>query len=188
VIDMGDFLQNLDPCRGEFEVDRAVESGVPGFGDPWHAEAFGTSLALSRAGLFAWAEWVEVFSKEIRANPQRAGEDSESAYYRQWLAALETILVKHATLTSEEIAAAAEHWRRSYLNTPHGKPIVFSRDWQDVAELGDEDLADHHHHHHGHHHSTHGTGCAPRPVAVSAPVAAKEEPESPLSRPPEAAR
>jgi nitrile hydratase accessory protein len=177
VIDTGDFLQKLDPHRGDFEADRAVESGVPGFGEPWHADAFGTSLALSRAGLFAWAEWVEIFSTEIRTNPQRAGEDSESAYYRQWLAALETILLKHATLTSEEIAEVVEHWRRSYLNTPHGKPIVFRRDWQDVRDFAHEDHEDDDdHHRHGHHHSGDGASCAPQPLVVSAPVATRSRP------------
>jgi nitrile hydratase accessory protein len=174
VIDTGDFLQKLDPRRGDLEAGLAVESEVPGFGEPWHAEAFGTSLALSRAGLFAWAEWVEIFSKEIRTNPQRAGEDSESAYYRQWLAALETILVKHATLTSEEIAEAAEHWRRSYLNTPHGKPVAFSRDWQDVPDIED-DHDDHHHDHRGHHHSRPGEPQAHQPLVVSAPVVVKAQ-------------
>jgi nitrile hydratase accessory protein len=145
----GDLLQKLD--------------SVPGFGQPWHAEAFGTSLALSQAGLFSWAEWVEIFSSEIRTNPQRADEDSEAAYYRQWLAALETVLAKHAMLTAEEIAETAEHWRRSYLNTPHGKPIAFSREWQDSPEL------DHQHRHdHGHHHAGHAGVF--QPVAISPPA------------------
>ena len=60
-----DLLHTLDPERGVIEVDLAVESGVPAFGQPWHAEAFGTSLALSHARLFSWAEWVEIFSEEI---------------------------------------------------------------------------------------------------------------------------
>jgi nitrile hydratase accessory protein len=159
-------LQKLDPSRGGIKPDLAVESGVPGFGQPWHAEAFGTSLALSQAGLFSWAEWVEIFSREIRTNPQRGDEDSEAAYYRQWLAALEAILEKHATLTSAEIAEAAEHWRRSYLNTPHGKPIAFSRQWQDAPKR-EGDGRDHHHHRHddGHHHASHGG--VRQPVAVS---------------------
>ena len=145
----GDLLQKLDD--------------VPGFGQPWHAEAFGTSLALSQAGLFSWAEWVEIFSSEIRTNPQRVDEDSEAAYYRQWLAALETVLAKHAMLTAEEIAETAEHWRRSYLNTPHGRPIAFSREWQDSPEL------DHHHRHdHGHHHAGHAGVL--QPVAISPPA------------------
>jgi nitrile hydratase accessory protein len=145
----GEFLRKLD--------------GVPGFGQPWHAEAFGTSLALSQAGLFSWAEWVETFSREIRTNPQRANEDSEAAYYRQWLAALEAVLTEHAMLTAEEIAETAEHWRRSYLNTPHGEPIAFSREWQDSPE------PDHHHRHdHGHHHPGHAGVL--QPVAISPPA------------------
>jgi nitrile hydratase accessory protein len=140
---------------------------VPGFGQPWHAEAFGTSLALSQVGLFSWAEWVKIFSREIRTNPQRADEDSEAAYYRQWLAALEAVLAKHATLTSEEIAETAEHWRRSYLNTPHGQPIAFSREWQDSPE------PDHHHRHdHGHHHPSHAG--VRQPVAISPPTTARK--------------
>jgi nitrile hydratase accessory protein len=166
-MDTGDVLQKLDPCRGGAEVAIAIESDVPGFGEPWHAQAFATSLALSRAGVFGWAEWVEIFGEEIRTHPQRTGEGSEAAYYRQWLAALETILVRQATLTSKEIAEAAEHWRRCYLNTPHGKPIVFSRDWQDVADFEGEDHTNHHHHH-GQPHLRHGGSEAPQPLAVSA--------------------
>jgi nitrile hydratase accessory protein len=164
----GDLLQKLDPSRGGIKPDLAVESGVPGFGQPWHAEAFGTSLALSQAGLFSWAEWVEIFSREIRTNPQRADEDSEAAYYRQWLAALEAVLEKHATLTSAEIAETAEHWRRSYLNTPHGKPIAFSREWQDQPELEGEGHGGHHRHDDGHHHPSHAGVL--QPVAISPPA------------------
>lgn len=156
--DAGDLLQKLD--------------GVPGFGQPWHAEAFGTSLALSQAGLFSWAEWVEIFSREIRTNPQRADEDSEAAYYRQWLAALETVLEKHAALTAEEIVETAEHWRRSYLNTPHGKPIAFSREWQDAPAHEGESRDHHHRHDDGHHHPS-DTG-ALRPIAISPPAAVKK--------------
>lgn len=65
----------------------------------------------------------------------------------------------------------AEHWRRSYLNTPHGKPIAFSREWQDVPDFEGEDQDDHHHHH-----STHGGYYAPQPLVVSAPVTAKSRP------------
>jgi nitrile hydratase accessory protein len=163
----GDLLRKLDLSRGGIETD------LPRFGQPWHAEAFGTSLALSQAGLFSWAEWVEVFSREIRTNPQRADEDSEAACYRQWLAALEAVLEKHALLTSEEIAETAEHWRRSYLNTPHGKPIAFSREWQDQPELEGEGHDHHHRHNDGHHHPGHAG--APRPVAISPSATVKKQ-------------
>jgi nitrile hydratase accessory protein len=155
--DAGDLLQKLD--------------AVPGFGQPWHAEAFGTALALSQAGLCSWAEWVETFSREIGTNPQRADEDGEAAYYRQWLAALEAVLTKHAMLTAEEIAETAEHWRRSYLNTPHGKPIDFSREWEGQPELEGEGHDHHHRHDDGHHHPSHAG--VSQPVAISPPAVKK---------------
>ncbi len=121
-------------------------------------------------GLFSWAEWVEVFSREIRTNPQRADEDSEAAYYRQWLAALEAILVKHAALTSDEVGEAMEHWRRSYLNTPHGNPIAFSGEWPESPELEGEDHD--HHHRHEHHHPGHAG--VRQPVTTSPPATARK--------------
>jgi nitrile hydratase accessory protein len=169
----GDLRQKLDPKCGVIEVDLAVESGIPGFGQPWHAEAFGMSLALSHANLFSWAEWVEIFSEEIRTQPQHADESSETAYYRQWLAALEAILVKHAALTSQEIAEAMEHWRRSYLNTPHGKPVAFNREWEDIPEYEGEGHDDHHLHDHRHY-PDHAELRVPQPVAISPPVAVEK--------------
>ncbi|MPZ30420.1 MAG: nitrile hydratase accessory protein [Rhodospirillales bacterium] len=166
---LGDLLR-LDPAQGGLAADLAVDSGVPGFGQPWHAEAFGTTLALSQAGVVSWAEWFEIFTGEIRARPQRPGETSEAAYYRQWLVALEAILVKHSTLAPEEIADAVEHWRRSYLNTPHGGPVVFSREWGDLPES--EDDGHDHHRHDGRQHRSHAGGS--RPIAVSPATVVKD--------------
>lgn len=147
-------------------IDTGVADDLPNFENPWHAEAFGTMLAVFESGLFPWSEWVEIFSMEIRAHPAQADEHSQAAYYRQWLAALETILVKHRALTPDEIAETSEHVRRSFLNTPHGKPIVFSRQWpaDPTANLlapGQQE-ADHDH---SHRHTPN-----PRPVAVSAAI------------------
>ena len=74
--------------------------------------------------------------------------------------------------TSEEIAEAMEHWRRSYLNTPHGKPVAFSREWDEPPEHEGEGHDDHHLHDHGHH-SDHAEFRTHRPVAISPPVAVK---------------
>ncbi len=131
----------------------------PSFAEPWQAQAFATAVHLSRSGLFAWSDWVAVFSAEIAAHPQRADEDSDTAYYRQWLAALETILAAKGVLGPAEIAEMTEHWRRSYLHTPHGQPIELRRDLTDGP---DEDDHDHHHHHHDHEPAGHRG-----PIAVS---------------------
>lgn len=148
-------LRALDPCASNLPLN--VENDIPGFGDPWHAQAFGTSLALARAGLFTWEKWVQTFSAEIKAHPQKADETSDAAYYRQWLTALESLIGDLGTVSSAEISETAEHWRRSYLNTPHGKPIELSRAWPADHEHVDHHHHDHdhHYHHHGHHHHHH---------------------------------
>lgn len=134
----------------------------PVFAEPWQAEAFATAVALSRAGVFTWKEWSETFGAEIKRHPQAADEDAGGAYYRQWLAALETLLCARGHARPEEIADTQEHWRRSYLNTPHGSPIAFSRAWRPAPD--DHQHFDDHDHHHDHD----GPDANARPIAISA--------------------
>jgi nitrile hydratase accessory protein len=123
--------------------DLPGRAGTPSFTEPWHAQAFGGVVTLNRAGCFTWAEWVEIFSAEIAREPQRDGEESEAAYYRQWLAAFERLLADRTLVLDEEITATADHWRRSYLQTPHDKPVCLRRDLPDIpTPVG------HGHHHH----------------------------------------
>jgi nitrile hydratase accessory protein len=135
-----------------------ISDEEPAFAEPWQAEAFATAMVLSRAGVFTWKEWTETFGEEIKRHPQRAGEEAGAAYYRQWLAALETLLSVRGLVNTSEIAETQEHWRRSYLNTEHGMPVAFSRNWRDAPAF---DGHDHHHDHEDDHE-------IPRPVAVSA--------------------
>ena len=128
------------------------------FAEPWQAETLATTVELSRRGVFTWKQWVERFSTEIRDNPQREGEDANTAYYRQWLAALEQLLASLGIADSRQIDAAQEDWRRSYLHTEHGKPVQFRRGLAPV----DADI-DHHHHHHDH------GAIHPNPVAICSP-------------------
>jgi nitrile hydratase accessory protein len=116
----------------------------PSFAEPWHAQAFAAAIALSKAGFFTWSEWVDVFAAEIAREPQYQGENSEAAYYRQWLAALEKLLVERGLATGKEISATVEDWRRSYLHTPHGKPVHLRRD---LPEISVPTQHDHHHEH-----------------------------------------
>lgn len=154
-MDTRSIIEALDPCRTDLTSLGQTDVGAPGFGEPWHAQVFGLAMALAQAGVFTWAEWVDTFSKEIKAHPQVGIETSEEAYYRQWSEALVALLHRTGALTDAEIAETAEHWRRSYIATEHGKPIVFRRDLPDLP-----DIDDHHHHHHG-------DGPAAEPVAVS---------------------
>lgn len=135
----------LDPCRSDPWGLNTEDLGAPGFGEPWHAQVFGLSMALAQAGVFTWAKWVETFSTEIKTHPQGATETSEDAYYRQWSEALITLLGELGLMNDVEVRATVEDWRRSYLATEHGKPIVFRRDLPEM-----DDIDDHHHHHHHH--------------------------------------
>lgn len=128
------------------------------FAEPWQAETVATTLHLSRSGQFSWSEWVECFSRHIADHPQRPDEDANTAYYRQWLSALEAMLAGRQILAGVQIAEAQEDWRRSYLHTEHGKPVHFRRG------LPQPDIHDHgHDHDHHHHHVERGT----TPISIS---------------------
>jgi nitrile hydratase accessory protein len=131
------------------------EADTLGFAEPWMAQAFACAIQLSRQGLFTWSEWVEVFSAEIKASPAKPGEASNAAYFRQWLAALETIVGLKGAASNAEITDRQQTWRQAYLNTPHGQPVELRH-----AEMTPATAA----HHHSHH--QHG---APKPVTVSPP-------------------
>jgi nitrile hydratase accessory protein len=158
---------SADLRQAEAFLGRAEGSA---FAEPWQAEAFACTLQLSRQGLFPWAEWVEVFSAEIKTHPARPGESDNAAYYRQWLAALETLLVRKGVASAEEIAARQEAWRQAYLHTPHGQPVELAHAAKPSAATDhqhDDHDHPHDHDHHGHDHRGHA---APKPVAISPAV------------------
>ena len=142
-----------------------LEDTEPVFDKPWQAQAFALTMQLSRRGAFTWGEWVEVFSTEIRTHPALPDEDSTTTYYRQWMTALETILVSRALSTSAEIAGMQDVWRAAYINTPHGQPIELrNADQACAAEHGQHDHHDDADHDHAHGHALQGRR---EPVAVS---------------------
>lgn len=111
---------------------------APAFDRPWQAQAFALTVGLHNRGLFTWPEWVEVFSSEIKAAPAEPGESVNDAYYRQWLAALERMAARLGPIAADQISARSDEWRRAYLNTPHGHPVL----------LANAACAPRHHHHH----------------------------------------
>jgi nitrile hydratase accessory protein len=124
----------------------------PAFAEPWMAQAFACAVHLSRRGVFTWNEWVDVFSTEIKTHPQQSGEAANVAYYRQWLAALETMVGIKGAASTAEISERQETWRKAYLNTPHGQAVELHHATAPPTVA----------HHHGHHDHD-----APEPVSVS---------------------
>ena len=133
------------------------ETGGPDFAEPWQAQAFACALQLSRQGLFTWSEWVEVFSAEIAVHPQTSDETADAAYYRQWLAALETIVGLTGAVSPAEISERQEAWREAYLKTPHGQPVELSNSVRAPAATAYHHIDDHSDHQHR----------ASKPVSVS---------------------
>lgn len=93
----------------------------PVFAEPWEAQAFAMAVKLNEAGVFAWGEWAEALGAELKSHPDRP-------YYESWLAALETLVEAKGVMSGPERLARVEAWDRAARATPHGKPIVLSRD------------------------------------------------------------
>lgn len=98
----------------------------PVFERPWQAQVFSLVVHLHQAGLFAWKDWVQVFSTQIRAAPALPGESANDAYYRQWAAAAETLVAALGLAGAQDVAQRAAQWRQAYLNTPHGQPVLLA--------------------------------------------------------------
>jgi nitrile hydratase accessory protein len=95
----------------------------PTFDAPWQAQAFAIVVRLNKTGHFGWDDWVRVLSREIARSPACAGESENDTYYRQWLDALEQIVVSRGLLAAGDTEARAAQWRAAYINTPHGQAV-----------------------------------------------------------------
>ncbi|MEE8171775.1 MAG: nitrile hydratase accessory protein [Alphaproteobacteria bacterium] len=95
----------------------------PLFAEPWQAQAFAMTVRLSAEGHFSWPEWVQYLSAEIANDAGGEAGEPLDTYYRQWLAALEKLVVDKGLASTAEMTGRKEDWRRAYLNTPHGRRI-----------------------------------------------------------------
>ena len=128
------------------------------FDTPAQASLFALTVDASRRGLFDWSEWVARFSANRRMGTQVSGLDG---YFTTWIETLSELLLEKAGIDAAEVSDMADHWRRSYLATPHGQPIELCRTLHDLPQTQSDG---HHHHHHHHHHSD--AMPAPKPVFV----------------------
>ena len=97
----------------------------PVFPAPWAARAFAMAVALNERGFFTLPEWSEALGAELARNAETETADPE-AYWRAWLAALESVLASGMVARSAELAALREAWREAAEATPHGQPIELS--------------------------------------------------------------
>lgn len=100
-----------------------VDNDGPVFSEPWQAQAFAMVLALYERGLFTWPQWADALAAQIETAPAPDGADPGDAYHRQWLAALESLVVDRRAASPDELQHWRDAWRRAAERTPHGRPI-----------------------------------------------------------------
>ena len=93
------------------------------FAEPWQAELFALTVALSEAGRFNWSTWTEAFGATLKRHGAARPLDGGADYYAAWLETLETLLDRCGLAPAPEAAAMKARWEAAYLATPHGKPV-----------------------------------------------------------------
>ena len=96
---------------------------APPFDEPWQAQAFAMTVALSERGLFSWSEWTQTLGAELARRPDAAGNEG---YFLAWLAALESLIVARGLAGPDDLPALARAWLAAADATPHGTPIVLT--------------------------------------------------------------
>jgi len=97
------------------------------FEQPWHAELFAATHALSASGAFAWTDWADCFSVALAEASAAGGATDGSDYYDIWLAAFEGFLVQRALADPQSLRSLRDAWTEAYLRTPHGAPVKLSK-------------------------------------------------------------
>lgn len=96
-------MSDEDPTSGS-----APEPGedAPTFDAPWQARSFVLAVALTDEDDLPWREFQFRLVDEIDADEGEStvGDDPEPVYYRQWLAALEQLLVDRDLVDPGEFA------------------------------------------------------------------------------------
>lgn len=104
----------------------------PLFEQPWQADVLAMADGLRDRGLFTAGEWASALGAALRQAADHGAPDTAETYYCSALAALEALLSRHAPEVAIAMPQRVSAWRRAYLNTPHGQPIV-------LAAAGPED-------------------------------------------------
>ena len=104
----------------------ARRDGGPVFEQPWQAQVMALAFTLMERGAYSNARWSDALGAELAAAAGRGEPDEAATYYRCALAALEGLLAGGGQVPPGDLGERTEAWRRAYLNTPHGQPVLLS--------------------------------------------------------------
>ena len=119
------------PVAADLErVRRGVEAlvcGMPGdpgqagFGHPWEIRAFALAVTAHQELRFDWSEFQAALISSIQRweSGQLDPEDATWSYYRHWVAALESVVIRHGLLASAELDKQTENVLAEPVNRNH---------------------------------------------------------------------
>ncbi len=97
------------------------------FDEPWQARAFALAVALTDERDLDWERFQSRLVDEVDGATAEGATDAEGTYYRQWLAALERLLVEEELVEPgalrDRVAAFADGDRTAHEfveGDPHG--------------------------------------------------------------------
>ena len=135
----------------------ALDDGDRTFHAPWQARAFAVAVALSETDAYEWDAFQSRLVDEIEraagggdggnggpvVTDAEDAEAAEDAYYRQWLAALERILVEDGALEPGELGSRAAAFAEGERDASEWVEGAYHHGHTHDHEVG---------HHHGHTH------------------------------------
>jgi nitrile hydratase accessory protein len=92
----------IPDIQGDAAIPR--DDAGPVFAAPWEAHAFALVVRLFEQGHYSWSEWVQYLSAEIAAAKNAPDPSQPRAYYEQWLAAAEKLIVAKGIATARQLA------------------------------------------------------------------------------------
>ncbi|MDY6819548.1 MAG: nitrile hydratase accessory protein [Halobacteriales archaeon] len=136
---MTDTDHAIDPT----EPDLPGTEDAPTFHAPWQARAFAIAVALTDDDAdLDWQDFQRRLVEMVQSDTVEEAENPETVYYRQWLGALERLLVEEGLIDHDEFQRRAAE---------------FAAGDRDASEFVEGDRGHTHDHDHDHSHS-HGHG------------------------------
>lgn len=101
-----------DPAIRDLTGAAAVprKNGELVFDAPWQSRAFGMVVGLHQKGLFQWDEFKDLLIAAVASPITDPDATPATIYYRQWLHALEALLVAKGLVSSTDLATRAEEF------------------------------------------------------------------------------
>lgn len=94
------------------------------FDEPWQAQILALADTLCHQGRFTPAAWSGALGAALRRADATGAPDTPETYYTAAIEALERLLTEAGLVTAAALDARKGDWRRAYLETPHGSPVV----------------------------------------------------------------